>query len=501
MEKSKQALAAFAAVIALVASTLALAAPAQADTNLTLTGPTSATVGSAVTYTVTGGFGEGSVQLQDQNGQVWASIPLGVGAQSTQYLTFTVPTTGSPLNLTARSYDANYNPVGTSNTVTLTFASSGGTTTTISAPNNVQVGVAAKIIVYVTMQGGSTYSPQGQVIVRDQNGNVVSTLGLTAQGAGKSYAYWNWTAQAPGTYVLTAYYQGDSTAQPSTSQQDAINATPNGNTITLTAPGTLTVGVPVTLVATVYPASIQGSVGFTFNGAPISASIPIKNGQASISWTPTTAGQATLGANYTTNGGQTGSTSDKVTIVAGPVQKDVITLVQPGWGPWAAGGTYTLGNGSSFAFQASTLSGAAVTLSETGPCQVAGLTISVPTGSGQCNLVATSPGANGYAGVQNGYTVNLIPGVQTATVAAPQSGRLTKGRTYVLEAPGQQDTSAGQNISWKVAKGKPVCKLGYPKDGSVTIRLAKSGQCTVRGTAPGVPGQWNPYVVVRSYRG
>ena len=40
----------------------------------------------------------------------------------------------------------------------------------------------------------------------------------------------------------------------------------------------MTQGVPVTLVATVAPAGVQGSVGFTLNGAPISASIPIVNG-------------------------------------------------------------------------------------------------------------------------------------------------------------------------------------------------------------------------------
>ncbi len=135
----------------------------------------------------------------------------------------------------------------------------------------------------------------------------------------------------------------------------------------------------------------------------------------------------TLGASYTTNQGGSGSTTDRVTIVAGPTQTDVISLVQPGWGPWNPNGTYTLGNGSSFAFQASTLSGAAVTLSESGPCQVSGLTITIDTGSGQCNLVATSPGGNGYRGVQQGYTVSIIPGNQTAALAAPELRELQQG--------------------------------------------------------------------------
>ena len=376
------------------------------------------------------------------------------------------------------------------------------TTTTISAPNTTTVGTPTTITVYVQSQSPSAYAPTGTVTVTNANGAKITTMGLTASGLGQAYAYWRFTPPTAGNYYFTASYSGDANANAgSPSAQDVMIATPSGGTISLAAPSTMTQGVPVTLVATVAPAGVQGSVGFTLNGAPISGAIAIgANSQASFLWTPNVVGQVTLGASYTTNQGGSGSTTDKVTIVAGPTQKDVITLVQPGWGPWSPNGTYTLGNGSNFAFQASTLSGAAVTLSESGPCAVSGLTINVPTGSGQCNLVATSPGGNGYAGVQYGYTVSLIPGNQTANIAAPLSGRLQKGRSYVLESPGQQDTNAGQNITWKVTKGKNVCKLGFPNDGSVTLKVVKKGQCNVKGSAPGVPGQWNAYTVVRSYR-
>jgi hypothetical protein len=264
----------------------------------------------------------------------------------------------------------------------------------------------------------------------------------------------------------------------------------------------MTQGVPVTLTATVYPQSIQGSVGFTVNGAPISASIPLVNGVANYTWTPNVVGQVTIGASYTTNQGGSGSTSDKANVIAGPVATDAITLVQPGWGPWTPNGSYTLGNGSSFTFQASTLSGAPVTLSETGPCVVSGLTITVNQGAGSCNVVASSPGANGYAAVKTGYTVNLIPGVQQAPLNAPPSGSFKVGRVIVLETPSQQNTSAGQNINWKVKKGgKAVCKLLYPNDGSVTLRIAKRGSCTVLGTAAAVPGQWQQFQTARNYTG
>lgn len=492
-----------AAASALILGTIGIAAaPAQADgpINLTINGPSSAAAGSQVNITVTGSLVEGRVVLTDQNGQQYGQdYPVTLGASSA-YFTFAMPSSPSPLSLTAINYGTDSSSAGFSSPFAINLAQGVTTSSTIAAPNTAKVGTATKITVTVTATN-STYAPTGQVTVRDQNGNVVTTMGLTRNGSASSYAYWWWTPTAPGTYIFTAYYNGDGTALGSTSPADAVNASGSGSTITLTAPGTVTVGVPVTLTATLVPATIQGSVGFTFNGQPISGSIPIVNGRATMQWTPTVAGNATLGASFTTNGGLSGSTSDPVVVVAGPTQQDRISLVQPGYGPWAQNGNYPMMNGSSFTFQASTASGAGVTLTETGPCQVNGLTLTVPVGSGQCNLVASSPGGNGFAPVQYGYTVTAIPGNQVANVTAPQSGRYNKGRTLTLEGPGNGDTNAGQNINWFIKKGKnSVCTLKFNGNGAVKLKLKNRGQCVVRGTAPGVAGQWNPYNIRRAYR-
>jgi len=208
-----------------------------------------------------------------------------------------------------------------------------------------------------------------------------------------------------------------------------------------------------------------------------------------------------VGANYMTNGGASGSTSDNVTIVAGPAQNDAITLTQPGFGTWSPNGTYSLPGATSTTMTASTLSGAPVTLTETGPCTVSGLTITMPPGGGQCNIQAKSAGGNGYGPVTYGYTVTGGVGQQTATISAPLSGKVNKGRTIILEAPGQSDTNAGQNINWTITQGKgKVCKLIYPNDGSVNLKMSGRGTCTVQGSAPGIPNQWAPYQVTRSYR-
>jgi hypothetical protein len=230
--------------------------------------------------------------LVDQNGTQLASVPFGVGAPNTVTLTFQVPGSGSPLNLSAINYDESYGPAAQSNTITLSFDKNVPTATTIAAPNNAKVGAATKITTYVQSLNGSSYVPTGNVIFRDASGNVVSTVGLARDSSGRAYAYWWWTPPTSGQYIFVASYQGDGTSQPSTSAQDVVFASANGNTITLTAPGSMPVGVPVKLTATLVPSSLQGSVGFTFNGQPISASVPIVNGVASFTWTPTVAGAA-----------------------------------------------------------------------------------------------------------------------------------------------------------------------------------------------------------------
>lgn len=489
---SLRRLAAGAATAALAVGSLALAAAPAAHAG-TVTGLANGTAGLQQTITVNGFQGCGDVSL----------ITSGISATSTDaYVDINGNATIYWTPLAAGTATVTLNNVCGPYTVGTVSIGQTGTSTSFSAPNVAKVGQSTKVTVLVTSNSPSTYVPTGTVTVRDGNGNQVGNpMGLTAgPGNGQSYAYWWWTPPTAGSYTFQATYNGDTSATTSQSYQDTINASASGSTISLAAPATANAGSTVTLTASVVPSTLQGSVGFTYNGQPISASIPIVNGSASMNWVVTGAGANVLGASYTTNGGASGSTTSKITVAAGPVQSDVITLTQPGWGVWAPNGTYRLGNGTSFTFQASTLSGAPVTLTETGPCQVSGLTLSVNQPNATCNLVAKSAGANGYGPVSQGYTVTTSIGQQTATLAAPPSGRVNVGKSIVLEAPGQADTNAGQNIVWNVKKGsKKVCKLGFPSDGSVTVKLTKRGQCTVIGKAPGVPNTWAPFKVMRTY--
>lgn len=481
-----------AAAGALILGTIGLAAaPAQAFGGCS-TSAVNGTVGATQVLDVVDCNGAGQVTVSYSSGAAQQYLPLYSGQGPNALASWTPTSAGTA-----------YLSIGGTATNTVSVAQV-ATTTIVNAPDSAKVGTAVQIQAIVQSANASTYNPTGQITVVNANGAPVSgAMGLTpGPGTGQSYAYFWWTPTTTGTFYFKAQYKGDANAKGSPmSAQDAVIVTPSGNTISISAPPVMTLGQSVTLTASVFPAGVQGSVGFTINGAPISASIPINpQGQASMTWTPNIAGQVTLGANYTTNQGGTGSTSEVVTINNAPAQPDRITLVQPGWGPWQPNGTYTLGNGSNFAFQASSVSGAPVVLTETGPCQVNGLTITVPTGSGQCNLQASTNGGNGYAPVTYGYTVNLIPGNQTANVAAPQSGRYNAGRTLTLEGPGNDDTNAGQNINWFITKGKnKICKLKFNGNGAVKLKLLKKGHCMVKANAPGVAGQWNPYSLKRSY--
>jgi len=491
-----RAVAATAAAVALVAGGLASAAPAQAAVS-GFGGPVGVQETITITGTAPGLPGQSTCVVQPWINNVSQATVTGALTNGTLTVLWTPTMAGAATLELVNCTTTSFIPGATISKV--------NTTVTVTTSNQAKVGQATQVTALVQSTSPSSYQPTGSITITDANGAAVSgSMGLTpGPGNGQSYAYFWWTPKTAGTYYFKAQYNGDSNSNQSPmSPTDAVTATPTGGNIALYAPPTMTQGQPVTLTATVYPPGTQGSVGFTVNGAPISASIPIgANGQASFLWTPNVVGQITLGASFTTNQGGSGSTSEKVTVNPGPAQKDVITLVQPGWGPWTNGGTYQLGNGTNFTFQASALSGAQVQIGETGPCSVSGLTLVVPVGSGQCNITSYSPGGNGYAAVQYGYTVIAIPGTQTATIAAPQSGEVNKGRTLTMESPAQVDTNAGQNITWKITKGKnKICKLKFPSSGAVKLKMLKKGQCNVKGTAPGVPGQWNPYTVYRSYR-
>lgn len=511
------------AASALLLGTVGLAT-APAANAASITGWGSAPVGVPQTITITG------MQAPNQGGQCTdAGEPFTATINGVQQPVQNVPVANGTAIIT-------FIP-RTAGAASWTFGAGGGlgscelvtgsamsitqtpTVSVVSAPTTAATGQPTVVNVLVTAAGTSNYVPTGSVRLNTGLGVNITTMGLTPSfsngvvnpqapaGAtpNSAFAFYRWTPPSNGTYTFQSVYSGDQNALASTSQVDTVLATPSGGTIALNAPGTATVGTPIALTATVFPtATTQGSVGFTLNNQPISASIPLVNGVASFTWTPTSPGTFTIGANYMTTDGRSGSAGGSpITISAGPATTDSITLVQPGVGPWSPNGVYTVPNGASFTFQVSTLSGATATLKDAGPCNLQGYTLTIDTGAGsQCILTATSPGGPGFAPTSQSYTILTNAGTQTAALAAPATGStLQRGRTVRLETPAQGKTNAGQLIDWRVLNNsRNVCRLRFPSNGAVTLQVQSRGVCNVRATAPAVPGQWNSFVQNFQYR-
>jgi hypothetical protein len=252
-------------------------------------------------------------------------------------------------------------------------------------------------------------------------------------------------------------------------------------------------GIPTTLVATVYPSTLEGSVAFSVNELKYGTgpSVPIVNGTASQTFTPTGRGwqQFIVSFTATNAAGVQGAASQWVNVLP-PLGTDDITLSPT---------PTTLANGTSVDIIATTTAGAPATLTAAGGCTLVGDTLTATSGSGTCTVTGTSPSTGGYLGVTETWPVTLTAGKQTATVSAPASGTLKVGRTVTLSTSSQR-TNADQRITWKVTKGAKVCSV-KTKSGTSRLKMKTTGRCVVRGTAPGVSGEWFAYSTSRTYRG
>ena len=170
-----------------------------------------------------------------------------------------------------------------------------------TAPPNAKIGQYNLLTVSITSSDGVT-QPEGGVVFRNQTGEII---GSAATGRGDSVA--NAVATLPWwptqqiSYVFTAQYNVDpgvSLNGTSTANPISILATPSGQNVSMSAPQ-MYLGVPATMTATVYPSTLQGSVGFTGNGWGLGPSVPIVNGGATFSFTPGSIGWQEFGVSFT----------------------------------------------------------------------------------------------------------------------------------------------------------------------------------------------------------
>jgi len=232
----------------------------------------------------------------------------------------------------------------TSGLTSLTVTSNGKVNTSTSvqvSPNPVTIGSNAALTATVTPSSGTTM-PGGTVTFLSGS-TTIGSAALNSSGTATLSA--NTIGLAPGTYTVTAKYNGSSGFNPSTSATTQITVTSKiVSSVTLTAtPAGVVEGNKVTLNATVSPTQGNGVPTGTVKlstGSQIIAALTLSSGSASVtaSTAGITPGSYTVTAAYSGSAGYQPSSTTTTVTVEWPTTTTL--SVQPN--PVVQGGTLTL---------------------------------------------------------------------------------------------------------------------------------------------------------------
>ncbi len=477
------------AALAVVGSGIGFAASASAATSVNLSVRNGVvgvaqTIDAAVSESTGVGTPAGTVTFY-ANGTVIGTDTVGGNQGSNAQMIWT------PKNSGPESIMASFSGGG-SDTENVSV-NSVDTTSSVTAPGNSAAGSQVTLQAQVRAKQGS-YVPTGTVTFSTSSSNI-GTASLNAQGL----ATINYTIPTGVNSVnVYAAYGGDANANASGRSSAAnIKVSDVGSTVALSVPQTNYQNTSVPLTAKITPASGTGSVTFTVDGKTIGTAT-VSNGAAGVTWVPTALGNPTVKAAYTGGNGVAASSDTKIVAVVQALKADAI-LVDPVGdpGPILNNAVFVLPNGSSIAATVTAASGLPVKVAVTGPCAWNGSTFTVQGVGGNCSVVTSTAGGNGYAPATLSFTITTKSGQQTANVLAPKSGSYKKGR-YLTMAKIGTVTNLNKPLTWKVTSGASKCKL-VRSAGFVKLRLASRGHCWVQASAPGVPGQWSPFLTKRSY--
>lgn len=236
------------------------------------------------------------------------------------------------------------------------------------------------------------------------DGTFMGQASTTPSGDTGATASIVWVPTQERTYSFTATFRSENPAitGTTTSVPITIQATPNGQWVQIAAPQ-MYQGFPATLTATVVPSTLQGSVAFSVNDARfgIGPSVPVTNGTASQTFTPTMRGWQQFIVSFTaTNApGVQGAAGQWVNVLP-PIGPDDITLSPT---------LTTMKRYQKAQLLATTISGAPVTLSAAGGCTLVGDILTATKPSGTCVVTGTSPDNAGYYGTTETWTIQLAP--------------------------------------------------------------------------------------------
>ncbi|MBP1159389.1 Ig-like domain-containing protein [Rhodococcus sp. PvR099] len=301
----------------------------KSNSTTTLAAVTGARVGvpSTLTANVTGGAAGDTIEFRDGSTPIGTATLDGAGTATLAW----TPTVRGSHTLTASFPDTAFATASQSAPITVQVAEQNATSSVAIAPvTGAQVGRASTITATVTPTGAG-----GTVELRDGAASL-ATLTVGADGR----VTYQWVPAAAGAHSITATFSGrdnvtgsNTTAQVNVAEAPATNT---NSTTTLNPVGGAAVGKATTLTAKVTPANAGGTVTFKDGGTVIGTGTVGADGTATAAWTPATAGQRTITAEY----------SGKDTVNASSDQESVIVGPGDGTGgtPGTGGGTGSLGS-------------------------------------------------------------------------------------------------------------------------------------------------------------
>jgi hypothetical protein len=479
------------AAVVVVASGLALAAPASADgvVNLNVRDGIVGVQQTIDAQISTSGVGGTGTVTFTANGQTIGTDDVGPTLGYNAQVYWTPSTGGGRVNITAT-----FSGGGSDSTSVNVAAVS--TQTDLSSPGSAATGTTITLTAQVYAKTGS-YVPTGNVTFYKSSGSSIGNGNLNNQGiATLAYPLGN----ASGNVSFYAKYNGDSNAKASNnSATTTTKVSSQGSSVTLSVPQTNYLNTAVPLIATINPNTGTGTVTFTVSGKNVGTA-NVSGGKASVTWVPTATGNPKVTATYSGGNGVSGSSDSKTVAVAQALKTDTISIDPVGsQGPILNGQTFVLANGASVQTVNSSASGLPVAIAVAGPCSftTGTSTFTVLGVDGKCTIAASTAGGNGFAPGKLTFYISTTTGTQTANVAAPKSGSYKNGKTLTLAKAGTV-TNLNQTITWKVKSGGSYCKISKSK-GAVYLKLVKKGKCTVTGTAPAVGTQWAAYSTTRNY--
>jgi len=273
-------------VSASTAQSLVISTPAVAT--ITLTAPTTATVGTPVTFSVTltgsGATPTGTVSFLDGT-TILSAQTLVNGAASYTISSLSVGTHN--LSITY-SGDGTYGPA-TSTVQTLTISL---VTPTIALTVPTTATVGSPVTFSVKLTGGSS-TPTGTVNFLD--GTTILSTQTLVNGA----ASYTISSLSVGTHNLSITYSGDGTYGAATSTVQTLTISLVTSTVTLTVPSTATAGASVTMSATVTGTGGTPTGTVTFKDGTTTLSVQtLSGGAASYTTSALAAGTHSISVSY-----------------------------------------------------------------------------------------------------------------------------------------------------------------------------------------------------------